>query len=56
MDREVEEIRRRRRQIIREEYGGSVHALVEDAIAWQKKHPDKVKRLRAAGSRSAVAA
>lgn len=53
MDHEVEEIRKRRRRLLREEYGGSVHALIEGAVAWQERHPERVKRLRK-GTRRAV--
>ncbi len=56
MDREVEEIRSRRRKLLRDEYGGSVHRFVEDALAWQEKHPERVKRLRKTRRRSVVAA
>ncbi|MFT7489624.1 MAG: hypothetical protein ACI9OU_002028 [Candidatus Promineifilaceae bacterium] len=56
MDREIEEIRNRRKQMFRDAYGGSVHALVEDAIEWQKKHPTRVKRAPKAARRSTVSA
>jgi len=46
IDREVEEIRQRRRRILREAYGGSIERLVEDAQRWGKEHPEKVVDLK----------
>ena len=45
-DDAVEEIRARRRKLIKEQYGGSISRLIDEAIQWQAKHPDKVVDLR----------
>lgn len=42
IDREVEEIRKRRRRILRTAYGGSIDRFVQDARRWGREHPDKV--------------
>jgi len=41
-DKIVEEIRARRRQLVRGKYDGSVDRFVGAAIAWDGKHPDRV--------------
>ena len=46
IDREVEEIHRRRRRILRADYGGSIERLVQDARRWSREHPEKVVDLR----------
>ena len=46
IDREVEEIRKRRRRILRDECGGSIERFVEDARRWGRQHPDKVVDLK----------
>ena len=46
IDREVEEIRKRRRRILRDDYGGSIERFVEDARDWGQKHPEKVVNLK----------
>ena len=46
IDREVEEIRKRRRRILRSDYGGSIERFVEDARRWSREHPEKVVDLR----------
>jgi hypothetical protein len=35
----VEEIRERRRRLIRDKYHGSVEALIDEAMRWEKAHP-----------------
>ncbi|MFC1461417.1 hypothetical protein ACFLQR_02725 [Verrucomicrobiota bacterium] len=42
----VEEIRKRRRQLMREKYGTSVGKLVEEASKWERKHPTRIVDLR----------
>jgi hypothetical protein len=37
----VEEIRERRRMLIRDRYHGSVEALIDEAIRWEKAHPKR---------------
>jgi len=46
IDHEVEEIRKRRRRILREDYGGSIEEFVKDASRWGREHPDKVISLK----------
>lgn len=48
IDKAVEEVRRRRRQLLKERYGGSVGNLIKEAQRWQRKHPDQVVDLRKA--------
>ena len=53
IDHEVEEIRKRRRRILRDDYGGSIERLVEAARRWGREHPEKVvdlKKKRPAGT------
>jgi len=53
IDHEVEEIRKRRRRILRDDYGGSIERFVEDAGRWGREHPEKVvdlKKKRQAGT------
>jgi len=45
-DNAVEEIRERRRKLIKEKYAGSISRLIDEAIRWQKQHPDRVVDLR----------
>lgn len=45
-DRIVEEIRSRRRKLIREKYDGSAMKLVREAIEWERQHPDRVIHAR----------
>ena len=40
-DHAVEEIRDRRRKLIKEQYGGSIGRLIEEAMAWEKRHADR---------------
>lgn len=42
----VEEIRERRRELIRDRYQGSVDALIDEAIRWQKAHPKRTASRR----------
>lgn len=46
IDREVEEIRERRRRILRDDCGGSIERFVEDATQWSREHPEKVVDLK----------
>ncbi len=41
-DEAIEEIRERRRRLIKEQYGGSIDRFLDDAEEWQKKHPERV--------------
>ena len=45
-DRIVEEIRSRRRRLMREKYHGSAEKLVREAIEWERQHPDRVIHAR----------
>ena len=46
IDHEVEEIRKRRRRILRDDYGGSIERFVEDARRWGREHPEQVVDLK----------
>ena len=54
-DMAVEEVRARRRRLLKERYGGSVDRLVQSAIDGQRLHPLRVVNLRRRGSVRAVA-
>ena len=41
-DKVIEEIRRRRRALIRTQYGGSIDRMVAASMKWQHKHPSRV--------------
>lgn len=41
-DEAIEEIRERRRRMIKEQYNGSFDRLLDDAEKWQKEHPDRI--------------
>jgi hypothetical protein len=41
-DEAIEEIRERRRKLLKEEYGGSIDRFFDDADKWQKEHPTQV--------------
>ena len=45
-DAVVEEIRERRRRLLQQKYDGSISKFVEEARAWQHRHPTRVVRLR----------
>jgi len=45
-DKAIEEIRSRRRRLIREKYDGSVVKFVHGAIEWEHQHPERVIRIR----------
>jgi hypothetical protein len=45
-DRIVEEIRSRRRKLMREKYHGSAEKLVHEAIEWARQHPERVIHAR----------
>jgi hypothetical protein len=55
IDKAIEEIRGRRRELIKTRYGGSAARLFESAIRWQAEHPGKTVSLRKKSSRRAVA-
>ena len=42
IDKEVEEIRSRRRKLLREKYNGNINILIDEAMNWQKENPDKI--------------
>ena len=46
IDHAVEEIRKRRREILKDDCDGSIERLVEDARRWNREHPEKVVSLR----------
>ena len=54
-DKIIEEIRSRRRQLMRTRYGGSIDKLVEAGIEWQRKHPGRAVSLRSNPRARAVA-
>ena len=41
-DDAIEEMRERRRKLLKEKYDGSLERLFNDADQWQKKHPERV--------------
>jgi len=41
-DEAIEEIRERRRDLLKKQYGGSIDRFMDDAEEWQKNHPDRV--------------
>ena len=41
-DEAIEEIRERRRRMIKEQYGGSIDRFLDEAEEWQKKHPEQL--------------
>jgi len=41
-DDAIEEIRERRRKLIKDNYGDSVDRFFDDAEAWQKTHPERL--------------
>ncbi len=45
-DHAVEEIRARRRKLLKDKYDGSIARMIEDGMQWQAKHPDRVVDLR----------
>jgi hypothetical protein len=44
-DQAVEQIRERRRRILRERYAGSIDRWMDGAQKWQREHPDRVVTL-----------
>jgi hypothetical protein len=44
-DEVIEEIRKRRKEMLAEEFGGSIKRFGEEARRWQKEHPDRVVNL-----------
>ena len=51
----IEEIRERRRQLIREQFSGSIDSWVDCAREWEKNHPRQVVSLRKKTKPRAVA-
>ena len=51
----VEEVRARRRRLLKERYGGSVDRLVQAAMESQRLHPLRVINMRRRASARAVA-
>ena len=45
IDREVEEIRARRRDLLKKRYAGSIDRFIRDAQEWQRKHKTKTVTL-----------
>jgi hypothetical protein len=43
-DEAIEQIRERRRRLIKERYGGSIDRYFDEAMEWQKKNPGRVAR------------
>lgn len=41
-DREVDEIRARRKKLIKDNYDGDINKLIDEAIEWEKDNPDRV--------------
>jgi len=41
-DEAIEEMRERRRKLMKEKYDNSPDRLFEEADKWQKEHPDRV--------------
>ena len=41
-DEAIEEMRERRRKLMKEKYGNSPERLFDDADKWQKNHPERV--------------
>ena len=41
-DEAIEELRERRRELMKVNYENSIERLFEDAGQWQKKHPERV--------------
>jgi hypothetical protein len=41
-DDAIEEMRDRRRKLLKEKYDGSLDRLFNDAEQWQKQHPERI--------------
>jgi hypothetical protein len=41
-DDAIEEMRERRRKLLKEKYDGSLECLFNDAEQWQKQHPERI--------------
>ena len=44
-DRAIDEIRKRRRQVLAENYQGSIDKMTDSIIVWQKEHPRQIVNL-----------
>jgi len=45
-DKAIDEIRDRRKKLLLKQYNGSIENLINEAISWQHKNPQKVTHLR----------
>ena len=43
-DEAIEEIRERRRKLLKEQYGNSIDRFFDEAEKWQEQHSDRVVR------------
>ncbi|MDD5675061.1 MAG: hypothetical protein PHC61_12910 [Chitinivibrionales bacterium] len=41
-DDAIEEIRERRRKLLKDHYGNSIDRFFDEAEEWQKKHPERI--------------
>ena len=41
-DKAIEEMRKRRRKLLKEKYDGSLERLFNDAEQWQMQHPERI--------------
>lgn len=41
-DKEVEEIRARRRKMIKDKYDGNINKLIDEAMEWEKENSNRV--------------
>lgn len=46
-DEVIEEIRERRKKMLREDFDNSIKRFGEEAQRWQQEHPERVVNLRA---------
>jgi hypothetical protein len=54
-DMMLEEIRQRRRDLIKKRFGGSIDKMVQAMMEWQKKNPGRTASLRGQHKQRAVA-
>jgi hypothetical protein len=45
-DKEVEEVRSRRKELLKREFDGSMEKFGEAARAWEREHPERVVDVR----------
>jgi hypothetical protein len=41
----VEEIRERRKKLLKDNYNGSIDKFIDEAIKWEKQHSEKIVNL-----------